>query len=278
MAHMLQERYSNLVDLRLRKSLVTKDKLIFNNRYEGSPKAGAVKIPTRDEVAVSAYDKANGLAPSSKGTTYKTMTIDKDYAINEIIDGFDAESVPDGIVADRLDSGGYGLANKLDEDGCAELIKNGTAATNTTALTKATVYEAVVDARTALSEANVPVENRYLLVSPSVFSLLLKNPDFIKASDIGQKIVETGAIGQIAGFNVYESNNLVTTESKTTIEFVAGHPNCATRAKEFSVPVHLQDLGGSGKYIGACAVQGRAVYEHMVTKAEGIYVKKAVTA
>jgi len=38
MAHTLQERYSKLIDEKLRASLVTKDHYIFNNRYEGNPK------------------------------------------------------------------------------------------------------------------------------------------------------------------------------------------------------------------------------------------------
>ena len=55
MAHASQERYSALVDAKLRATLVTRDNTIFNNRYEGSPKAGKVKIPVRDtEVAVKA--------------------------------------------------------------------------------------------------------------------------------------------------------------------------------------------------------------------------------
>ncbi len=50
------------LDAKLRATLVTRDNTIFNNRYEGSPKAGKVKIPVRDtEVAVKAYDKANGV-------------------------------------------------------------------------------------------------------------------------------------------------------------------------------------------------------------------------
>lgn len=278
MANELQVRYSKLVDLRLRKTLVTKDNIIFNTRYEGYPTAGSVKIPTRAEVSVGDYNKASGANLDSKDTTYITMNITKDKYVNELIDGYDVAAVPDGIIADRLDSAGYGLAEQMDSDGCSELITNGTAATSTTALTKATVYDVIVDARTALSEANVPTEGRYLIVSPTITAILLKNSEFIKASDLGQKILETGAIGRIAGFNVYESNNLKTSAEKTTIEFVAGHPDCATRAQEWSVPVHVQDLGGSGQYIGACAVQGRKVYDHKVTKSAGIYVKKAVSA
>lgn len=35
MPHIAQERYSSLVDEKLRATLVTKDNLIFNPRYEG---------------------------------------------------------------------------------------------------------------------------------------------------------------------------------------------------------------------------------------------------
>ena len=51
---------------------------------------------------------------------------------------------------------------------------------------------------------------------------------------------------------------------------VAGHPRFATRAEEFSVPVKLQNLDGSGKYIGASAVQGRDVYGHKVLRSTAI--------
>ena len=72
MAHTNQERWATLVDAKLRSQLVTRDNLIFNNRYEGAPKAGKVKIPVRDtEVAVKTYNKANGV-DASVGSTTKT--------------------------------------------------------------------------------------------------------------------------------------------------------------------------------------------------------------
>ena len=70
MAHEHQERYSSLVLAKVRKLLVLKDGIVFNNDYEGDPKAGAVKIPVRDtEVQISDYDKANGIAPTMGGTS-----------------------------------------------------------------------------------------------------------------------------------------------------------------------------------------------------------------
>ena len=137
MAHELQERYSKLVLAKLRQELVLKDDIVFNNSYEGDPTAGAVKIPVRDtEVAVSDYDKANGITATTGSTSYVTLTIDKDKAVNEIIDGYDAASVPDNLVADRLDSAGYSLAKTIDTDGATVLLAEGTMMTAKVVLEK----------------------------------------------------------------------------------------------------------------------------------------------
>ena len=224
MAHEAQVRYSNLVDLKLRKTLVKKVGVICNNRYEGSPKAGSVKVPVRDtEVVVNDYDKAKGAKQTSGDTTYLTVNIDHDKAVNEIIDGFDAESVPGNLVADRLDSAGYSLGLQMDSDGSVELTTAGTAFGNTTALTEKTIYANIVDARTQQSSIGVPTAGRWLLVSPDTYGLLLKSPEFIKASDLGDAVVQTGAVGKIAGYTVFEDSTL-----GENVEYVAGHPNWRT--------------------------------------------------
>ena len=272
MAHTLQERYSQLVDIKLRALLVKKDGVIFNNRYEGDPKAGKVKVPVRDtEVTVAQYDKATGISATQGTTTYLDVPIDKDYAVNEIIDGYDASAVPDNLTADRLDSAAYALAFQMEKDATAALESGATQYDDTTALTKDNIYEKIVGVRTSMSKANVPNDNRrWLLVTPDVYALVLTSPEFIKASDLGDAVVQTGAVGRIAGFNVYEDNTL----TAETTEFIAGHPDWCTRVNEWQVPVHLQDVNGSGKYIGASAVQGRKIYAHKVTKASTLFIKK----
>lgn len=265
MPHAHQERYSKLVNAKLRNELVLKDDFVFNNEYEGDPTAGAVKIPVRDtEVAVSDYDKANGITATNGSTSYTTLNLDKDKAVNEIIDGYDAASVPDDIVAERLDSGTYSLANQIDTDGGTTLIAAATV-TNVAALTKDNIYAAIVDVRKDMNKAHVPKKNRYLLVTPDAMALVLKSPEFTDASSLGDSVKETGAIGKIAGFLVIEWE-----DETANLAMIAGHPRFATRAQEFSVPVHLQDLSGSGKYIGASAVQGRNVYDHKVTRSAAI--------
>ena len=89
MAHANQERWASYVDVKLRNTLVTRDNLIFNSRYEGDPTSGKVKIPVRDtEVAVKEYDKANGVSADVGTTTYLDLNIDHDEAVNELSDKY----------------------------------------------------------------------------------------------------------------------------------------------------------------------------------------------
>lgn len=215
---------------------------------------------------VSDYDKANGISAGSGSTSYDTMTINKDKAVNEIIDGYDAEGVPDNLVADRLDSASYSLAKQIDDDGAVVLVAGATVKGAPT-LSSANVYDLIVDIKTDMDKANIPNDGkRYLLAKPDFMALILKDTThFVNSSVLGDKVVETGAVGKIAGFLVLEWN-----DDTVNLAAIAGHPKFATRANEWSVPVKVQDLSGSGKYIGASAVQGRMVYAHKVLRSAAI--------
>lgn len=280
MAHTLQERWSSLIDEKLRATLVTRDNYIFNNRYEGDPKAGKVKIPVRDtEVSVRDYTKATGLSIAEGSTTYIDLLLDKDKAVNELIDGYDAAAVPDGIVAERLDSAAYGLAAEIDKASINALETTGTVMDTKTAVTAATIYKTVVDMRTALSNKNVPLENRFLIVSPEVYGYLLQDTtNFIRQGDLSQELIQAGVIGRIAGFNVFESSRMmvedtaIVSSKRTTTELIAGHPNWCHRVEEWSVPVSIKDL--TNTYIGASAVQGRKIFGVKVSKPAAVLIKR----
>lgn len=282
MAHELQTRYSNLVDEKLRSTLVTKDNLIFNSRYEGNPKAGMVKVPVRDtEVEVKAYNKAKGVDITESATSYFDLPIDNDEAVNELVDGYDASAVPDGIVAERIDSAGYSLGLSIDAKSikALETTAGVTIATSKTAVTESTAYKQVLAAKRIQSRAGVPHDGRWLIASPEFMETLLQDDHFIRQGDLSQELVMQGAVGKIAGYTVFESNNTMfeNTEivpgKKTTTEFICGHPNWCHRVQEWSVPVELKPL--SNNYIGASAVQGRKVYGIGISKPKTVYVKRS---
>lgn len=189
-------------------------------------------------------------------------------AVNEIIDGYDAELVPDNLVADRLDSAGYSLAVRMDTDASNCLIAQGTQITKA-ASTPATVYDDIVDLRTRMTKANVPSKDnrRYLLATPDFYAKLLKDDHFVGASNLGDTVKQSGCVGRIAGFNVYEWN-----DETAGLECIAGHPKFATRAKEFSSAPHIVSLEGDSDYVNCSAVKGRMAYDHKVLRKQAILV------
>lgn len=268
-AHTAQERYSSLVLAKLRKTAVFVS--LFNRKYEGKPTAGAVKIPVRDtEVIVDTYDKATGGELKTGTTTYQTLAIDKDKYVNELVDGYDAASVPDNLIADRLDSAGYAMGISLDTDLITLLTTKGTASKNTTALTKDTIYESIVDEVAALKKKGLNPTEMWLAVTNETYAMLLKSPEFIKASDLGDNVVQNGRVGRINGLDVYETNNISDT---LKVEYIIGNNVYCHFVDEWMVPVTVNDLK-DGKHIGASAVQGRRVYGAAVSRPETVTVKK----
>ena len=268
-AHDPLERYSNMVLAKLRKTAIFVN--IFNRRYEGSPTAGAVKIPVRDaEVEVGDYDKVAGGELKTSSTTYETLPIDKDKYVNELIDGYDAASVPDNLVADRLDSAGYSMGISLDSELINLLVADGTASADTAALTPETIYASVVNELAKLKKLGLRIEEMWLAVTNEVYAILLQSPEFIKASALGDTVVQNGQVGKIAGLPVYETNNI---PDNSNVEYIIGNRVFCHFVDEWKVNVAINDIKDAA-HIGASAVQGRRVYGRKITRKNTVTVKK----
>lgn len=251
----MQERYSKIVDAKLRANSVFA--AIFNQKHDGTPAAGAVKIPTRAEATVAAYDIASGGSLTSPSTTYVTMVCDNDYYVNELIDGYMAAAVPDGMVAERLDSAGYALANQIDALLAAYLESAGTASSDSTTLTASNVYGLIIDDIAAAKTLKVDPNKIWVAVDPATYALLLQSDQFVQAT---ANVAELGAgyLGKIGGVPVYESLNL-------GCSYVVGNSDFCHFAEEWTVPVGVYDLA-DGAHIGCSAVQGRKAFGFTITQ------------
>lgn len=278
--HVLQNRTSQLLLARLRQVLVTKDNVIFNTDYEGNPTAGAVRIPYASEVEVSDYDLATGLDPKLGSTNYLTIPVTKYKAVNELIPNYVAAAVPYNIIVDKLGSAGYKLAQVHDQIGLTLLAGADTAtypsddprygkkAVKQTFTTGGSVFDAIVEGHKSQTQANVPVNGRYILASAEGRALAIKDKDnFIKQGDLSQEMVKTGAIGAMDGAAFYETNGL-----PSDVLFILGHPMAATRIMEFQQEPEVVDLRGSGKWIATSAVQALQIYEYAVTHPEAFVI------
>ena len=270
------ESYSKIVDAKLRANSVFA--ALFNQRHDGAAVAGAVKIPVRTEATAGAYVTATGLAISNPATTYQTLVLDNDYAVNELIDGFMAAAVPDGMVAERLDSAGYALANVVDAALAADLIAHGTASSDTTALTKSNVYEKIVTDVATVKKAKVDPAKLWIAVTSDTYAKLIQSPEFVAATaNVGE--LGAGYMGRLAGIPVYEAINLngLTTgsgSSQKTVDYVIGNSDFCHFVDAWNVPVGVYDLA-DGAHIGCSAVQGRKAFGYKITQQTSVVYHNA---
>lgn len=249
----LQVRYGALVEAKLRSVSVFAN--IFNNRYEGMPKAGAVKIPVRAEATTSAYSICAGVDINCPTTTYKTLVLDNDEAVNELIDGYTAAAVPDKLVAERLDSAGYALGAKIDT-----LLAAAAEAGTGVAATDSNIVKQIIKTAAKAKKAGVNPDTIWIVLDPETEADVITDQLFVHAS----ADVKAGEIGRLGGYPVYVSNRL-------TKKYVVGNSDFCHFVNEWMVEPEVVDLK-DGAHIGASAVQGREIFGYLVSKPETVFV------
>lgn len=69
-------------------------------------------------------------------------------------------------------------------------------------LTAKNIYDKIIEAGAAMDNAEVPETGRSLIVTPSVYLLMKKNPDIVLNTDVGQDMRIRGVIANLDGANV----------------------------------------------------------------------------
>lgn len=247
----------------------------FSRDYEGNPTAGAVKVPVRNmDVKISDYDVKSGVALSQSATEYLNIPVDKHKAINELIDGYEAASVPDNLVAQRLESGSFTIAKTLEANAISVLL-TGTASEQEDC-TAENVYSNIVKDIAIQAKKGISKERMYVAIDYATETLLLTDEKYSNtASQIGAELAREGVVGKINGVKVIVQDLGETTDGKA-VEYIVYGVDWTQAIDEWKVSPSINDLK-DGSHIGASALQGRMVYEDALTnKAAVIY--KAKTA
>lgn len=265
--HYRQERYGDTIVKLMRPLLVVRNS--FSRDYQGQPTAGAVQVPVRDtEVELNAYNALTGATLTQSATTYLPILITKDYVINELIDKYEAASVPDNLIAQRLDSGAYSMARALELNAIAELETYGTIETSTTALDASTAYNAIKNSVSQIKRLGVDINKVITFVSADTEALLLEDTKFANSSStIGAELLREGVIGKINGSVVKMSPNL-----SATTEYIVVATEWAQAIDEFIAEPEIVDIMDS-THVKASKLAGRMVYEDKLTKESACRVK-----
>jgi hypothetical protein len=262
--HNRTEKYADAIVALMRPSMKIRN--TFSRDYEGNPSFGAVKVPVRNlDVAVSDYDVKDGVELSQSATTYLDILVNNNKAVNELIDGYEAEAVPDNLIAQRLESGAYQMASTLEADAIAAL-KTGTASEQADCTTD-NVYSNIVKDIAILAKKGVAKERMYVAIDYTTETLLLTDEKYSNtASQIGAELAREGVVGKINGVNV------IVQDLGEGCEYIVYGVDWCQAIDAWKTPLAVNNLA-DGKHVGASALQGRAVYKDAITNTEAVIVK-----
>ena len=269
--HKRQERYADAIVKLMRQQFNIRNE--FSRDYEGNPVSGAVQVPTRNgDIALSDYDVKNGIELTQSATDYLQILVDGHKAFSELVDGYEAEAVPDNLRAQRLESAAYVTGKALEESAINALVTGGTVSTDTTAMTEANVYKKIATLVKNLKARGIATNDLRIAVDADTELLLLTDEKFANtAGTLGAELVRDGVIGKINGVQV-KPNYLLPADVEC---IVYAKPWCQA-IDEWKIEPSFKDIA-DGKHVGASALQGRMVYKDVVTNALAVEVKKRNT-
>lgn len=186
---------------------------VSNRNYEGdiSEYGDTVRIIDVADPTITAYVRNTDLsAPEALTDDEQILTIDQANSFNFQIDDLDKAQVRNsgGLVDEAAKRAAWGLRDKADRFLASKMAGAGYGLGLVDATTASNFYDKfIVPASVRLDEQNVPEEQRWAVVSPSIYGKLQLDDRFIKAAYSGTGALHNGLVGDAGGFRIYKSNN-----------------------------------------------------------------------
>ena len=231
-----------------------------NRDYEGEISAfgDTVHITSISDVNILNYTKDNDLTAAQALTdAEQLLIIDQAKAFNFQIDDIDRAQVRNdgGLMSEATRRAGFGLRDVADIYLAGKIAGSaGNALGVVDATTATNVYDTLlVPASVSLDEANVPEEDRWIVLSPAAYGKLQLDGRFIKANESGTAALHNGQVGEAAGFRIYKSNNTYqANRQELAVTTASGAKTLTGVAGQFSQGDVGLSVTGTG--VGASAV------------------------
>lgn len=214
---------------------------LLNRDYEGEIRnfGDTVKINQLGEVTVKDYTPGKDIdVPEDLTGTQQTLTIDQAKYFNFAVDDVDNAQTNPKLMDKAMERAAYAM-NDIVDAFAANLLAVNVHADNMIGSDSAPIvptvqnaYDYLVDLATKLTEANVPMAGRWVVIPAFYHGLLLKDPRFVgNGTDYNKAILEGGEVGAGAGFTIYVSNNVPNTSGEK-YKVIAGTEEAGSFAEQ----------------------------------------------
>lgn len=274
MAINLATKYSNKVDERFVINSLTEN-IGLNTDYDWEG-VKTISVYSIDNATMNNYTRTGANrygTPTELSDTKQDYTLSKDRSFSTTIDkGNNTEQM-------MVKSAGKFLSRQTNEVIIPEIdvyrLATWSAAaianshTATTAVTASNAYLMFLNAQEALDEDKVPAVGRICYVTPKYYNFIKQDSTFIKACDMGQKMLTKGDVGEVDGVRFIKAPSSYFPANHA---FILIHPKCSVSPKKLDeYKVHQDPPGISGHLI-----EGRQIYDCFVLeqKKNALYAHK----
>lgn len=241
--HFIPQVWSAKILEALDKELVYAE--LFNTDYEGEiAEAGdTVRIAQVGDVTIKDFDRGTDIeAPDDVKVEDLTLEINQSKYFNIGVCDVDEVQSKISLLDTATQRAGYGFADVCDKYLGNLLATNGTVkdglgtkATPIT-ITAGNAYETLVKMKTALDKANLPKQERKVVVPPEFEGFMLLDPRFVAVPvEASQDRLTEGTVYRAAGFEIRTSNNVPSeagSGSTTVYSIVGSSPIQGTFAQQ----------------------------------------------
>tara|TARA_R110000851_G_scaffold116088_1_gene242167 strand:- start:2089 stop:2955 length:867 start_codon:yes stop_codon:yes gene_type:complete len=248
---------------------------VTTNEYEGeiSGMGNKVNIRTVPAITVADYTGTLSYADVTSGTIELDINKAKSYAFK--VDDILRLQADIDYMNEAANDAAQNMKIGIEQDVFAN-VAAGSSLTDINAtpsnITTTTVLGHILDAGKQLDENNIPEEDRFMIINPTIASVL-KQSELRQAYLTGDNVspLRNGFIGMVDRFKIFVSNNLSTTSGVTSGLY--GHPKAIAYASQFTntETVRLESSFGDG-------VRGLGVYGYKVILPTAIGEFKLKTA
>lgn len=214
--HFIPQVWSAKILEALDKELVYAE--LFNTDYEGEiTEAGdTVHIAQVGDVTIKDFDCDTDIAsPDDVNVEDLTLDIDQSKYFNISVCDVNEVQSKISLIDTAAQRAGYGFADVCDKYlgsllATSGTVKDGLGAKGAPiAITADNAYETLVKMKTALDKANLPKQERKVVVPPEFEGFMLLDPRFVAVpADASQDRLTEGTVYRAAGFEIRTSNNV----------------------------------------------------------------------
>lgn len=216
-ATFIPELWSDEIVAAYKKSLVLAN--LVNKMPMRGKKGDTIHIPKPTRGSASAKAASTQVTLQASTESEIVVSIDKHYEYSRLIEDITEVQALASLRRFYTDDAGYALAKQVDTDLFAEATSTFSkyymdASTGLTAYAADTVTTSDIFSDTGfrgaiqlLDDADVPMDNRVLVVPPSAVNTLRGIDRYVSSDFVDGRGVQTGKIGTIYGIDVYVSTN-----------------------------------------------------------------------